>query len=65
MLCEPLLIDEILAADALSLRTGQLRKMVSRGQLPCRVLPSGERRFDPAELREWVSRLRHAEPVPA
>jgi hypothetical protein len=62
---EPLLIDEVLASDVLSVRPAQLRRMVARGQVPCKLLPSGEKRFDPSELREWVSRLQHASAVPA
>ena len=62
---EPLLIDEVLASDALSIRPTQLRRMVARGLVPCKLLPTGEKRFDPAELRLWVSRLQHADAVPA
>ena len=62
---ESLLISEVAVARALSLRTPELRRLADRGQIPCRLLPSGAKRFDPREVREWVDRLRHIEPVPA
>lgn len=65
MFLEPLLIDEGDAADILAIRQSQLRRLVDRGHLPARLLPTGDRRFDPQELREWVSQLRHIEQVPA
>jgi hypothetical protein len=65
MFCEPLLIDEIIACDVLSIRPTQLRRMIARGQVPCKLLPGGEKRFDPCELREWVNQLRHTDAVPA
>jgi hypothetical protein len=54
-----LLVDVVRVADALSLTPAKVRRLADRGQLPCRLLPDGSRRFDPAELQEWVSQLRH------
>jgi len=54
-----LLVDEVRVADALALTTAQVRRLATRGQLPCRLLPDGSRRFDPDELKAWVDRLRH------
>jgi hypothetical protein len=50
----------------LALTSAQVRYLAKRGELPCRVLPNGSRRFDPAELRQWVDNLRHVgEPATA
>jgi hypothetical protein len=61
----PLLINDVIAANTLSVRPAALRRMANRGQIPSRLLPDGKRRFDPEELRTWVSQLKRAEPVPA
>jgi hypothetical protein len=62
---EPLLIDEASACDLLAIRPTQLRRMVGRGEVPCRLLPNREKRFDPEELRQWASKLQHVDAVPA
>jgi hypothetical protein len=54
-----LLVDETRVADALALTSAQVRRLVNRGDLPCRILPDGSRRIDPAELRQWIDNLRH------
>ncbi len=59
-LISDLLISEFRAAELISVPVNRLRRMVNRGQIPCRELPDGERRFEPHELREWVQRLPHS-----
>jgi hypothetical protein len=54
-----LLIDEVRVADALALSPAQVRRLANRGDMPCRLLPDGSRRFDPAELQQWVDNLKH------
>ncbi len=63
---EQVLLNEISVARALSLRTCEVRRMAARGLLPSVLLPNGSRRFDPAELQQWVENLRHiGEPATA
>jgi hypothetical protein len=54
----PLLVREASAAALLSLRVSEVRRLAKSGQLPAKILPSGERRFDPAELAEWAAQLK-------
>jgi hypothetical protein len=42
----------------LSLSTGQVERMVRRGQIPAITLPNGDILFDRAELLMWLDRLR-------
>jgi hypothetical protein len=52
-----LLVTEDRAAELIAVSLIRLRRMVKRGEVPARRLPSGEPRFSPRELREWAEQL--------
>jgi hypothetical protein len=54
----PRLLTPAHVADWLSLPVQQVERMSRRGQLPVITLPGGELVFDPADLMEWLQRLR-------
>jgi len=48
------LLDAYDAAEMLLLSTRRVRALARDGQLPHIVLPGGEIRFDPDDIRKWV-----------
>ncbi|MFZ1934364.1 MAG: helix-turn-helix domain-containing protein [Thermoguttaceae bacterium] len=55
------LLDEIEAAQFLSLTPRQVLRLANRGELPQIVFPNREIRFDPADLSQFVEA--HKRPV--
>lgn len=46
------------AAHALRILPARLKRMAKSGDVPVVMLPDGEPRFDPADLREWVATMK-------
>jgi hypothetical protein len=51
----PLLIDAREAGRLLDMLPARVARLAKRGALPAVILPDGELRFSPADLREWVN----------
>ena len=58
---EPILIDAQEAGRLLDMLPGRVARLGKRSSLPCVILPDGEYRYLPADLREWVRK--HRRPV--
>lgn len=50
----PLLIDAREAGRLLDMLPARVSRLAKRGEIPSVVLPDGEVRFSPDDLREWV-----------
>lgn len=59
------LLDHFEAAELLSMLPPRLKRMAKRGEVPAVILPDGEIRFDPADLRDWVEGCKTTEGTPA
>jgi hypothetical protein len=58
----PVLMDEFEVASWLGIRSRQVGRMVRLNEIPHLVLPTGEVRFDPAELAMWLDQVRERQP---
>ena len=54
----PILIDAREAGRLLDMLPARVSRLAKRGDLPCVLLPDGEYRFLPDDLREWVRNYR-------
>ena len=54
----PILIDAREAGRLLDMLPARVSRLAKRGNLPCVLLPDGEYRFLPDDLREWVQDFR-------
>jgi excisionase family DNA binding protein len=59
------LITEDEAAEILRLTPRRLTRMARNGDIPAVILPTGEIRFDQAELLAWVESLKRPATVEA
>lgn len=58
---DPILIDARTAGRLLDMIPARVARLAKRGLLPSVVLPDGEYRYLPADLREWAES--HRQPV--
>ena len=59
----PLLIDAREAGRLLDMLPARVTRLAKRGDLPCVMLPDGEARFSPDDLRDWVDQHRLPAPI--
>jgi len=55
----PILVDANTAGQLLDMLPARVRRLAKRGKIPAVILPDGEPRFLPDDLREWVEQYRH------
>ena len=55
---QPLLIDKHEAGRLLDMPPTRVSRLAKRGEIPCVVLPDGELRYLPEDLRAWVNGFR-------